>query len=65
MYLQFLHNVILVTRKNNTWKVKYEHVITKEVFEEEFDYVIVGNGHCSKPKMPNIPGENLFKGNLK
>ncbi|CAB3246000.1 unnamed protein product [Arctia plantaginis] len=63
-YIKFLHKVILVRRKDDTWKVKYENVITKEVFEEEFDFVIVGNGHFSKPRMPKIPGENLFKGTI-
>lgn len=60
--LQFLHKVILVRREDENWKVKYQNVVTKEVFEEEFDFVIVGNGHFSKPRMPNIPGESLFKG---
>lgn len=46
------------------WKVKHEHVLTNETFEEDYDYVIVGNGHFSKPNMPNIPGEDKFKGNL-
>lgn len=49
-------------REDENWKVKYQNVFTKEVFEEEFDFVIVGNGHFSKPRMPNIPGERLFKG---
>lgn len=44
------------------WKVKHKHLPTGEQFEEEYDFVIVGTGHHSKPKMPNIPGEKLFKG---
>lgn len=59
---QFLHNVILVRRQNNIWKVKHEHVKTGEVFEEEYDFVVVGNGHFSKPNMPTTPGQDIFKG---
>lgn len=44
------------------WKVRHEHVITGEIFEEEYDYVVVGNGHFSKPNMPNISGQDIFKG---
>ncbi|KAJ8723979.1 hypothetical protein PYW07_007959 [Mythimna separata] len=63
-YIKFLHNVVHVRRVGDVWKVKHEHVLTKETFEEEYDYVIVGNGHFSKPNMPNIPGEELFKGKI-
>lgn len=44
------------------WTVKYQNILSGDEFEEEFDFVIVGNGHHSKPHMPNIPGEKLFKG---
>ncbi|XP_012544129.1 flavin-dependent monooxygenase FMO2 isoform X1 [Bombyx mori] len=63
-YIQFRHNVTLVRREQNVWKVTHEHVITGEVFEENYDYVIVGNGHFSTPNMPNIRGEKLFKGTI-
>lgn len=59
---QFLHNVVLVRREDSVWKVRHEHVITGEIFEEEYDYVVVGNGHFSKPNMPNISGQDIFKG---
>ncbi|XP_075982724.1 senecionine N-oxygenase-like isoform X2 [Anticarsia gemmatalis] len=62
--IKFLHNVVLVRRIGDKWRVKHEHVITKEVFEEDYDYVLVGNGHFSKPNMPNIPGEDLFRGTI-
>lgn len=45
------------------WKVKHKHVITGEEFEEDYEYVIVGTGHHSKPHRPVIPGEDLFNGN--
>ncbi|XP_063895791.1 senecionine N-oxygenase isoform X1 [Helicoverpa armigera] len=63
-YIKFLHAVVSVRRINDVWKVKYEHVVTKEIFEEDFDYIIVGNGHFSKPSYPNIPGEDLFTGRI-
>lgn len=62
MFSQFLHNVILVSREQNIWKVRYQNVLTGEEFEEEFDFVIVGTGHYSKPNYPDIPNEELFKG---
>lgn len=63
-YIKFLHNVVLVRRINDKWRVRHVHVITKEVFEEDYDYVVIGNGHQSKPNMPNITNENLFKGTI-
>ncbi|KAJ8713967.1 hypothetical protein PYW08_007587 [Mythimna loreyi] len=63
-YIKFLHNVIQVRRVGDVWKVKHEYLLTNETFEEDYDYVIVGNGHFSKPNMPNIPGEELFKGKI-
>ncbi|XP_064073955.1 senecionine N-oxygenase-like isoform X1 [Vanessa tameamea] len=62
--IKFLHNVILVSRVNDIWNVKYQNVLTGEEFEDEFDFVIVGTGHFSKPNMPNIPGEEKFSGSI-
>lgn len=45
--------------------MKYQNVVTGEEYEEEFDFVIVSTGHHSKPNMPNIPKEEIFKGKLK
>ncbi|KAM3962444.1 flavin-dependent monooxygenase FMO2 isoform 2-T2 [Aphomia sociella] len=63
-HIKFLHNVISVKRLDKIWKVKHKHVISGEEYEEDYDFVIVANGHHSKPQMPNIPGEKLFKGTL-
>ncbi|XP_050354178.1 senecionine N-oxygenase-like isoform X2 [Nymphalis io] len=63
-HIKFLHKVVLVSRVNNIWKVKYQNVLTGEEFEDEFDFVIVGTGHFSKPNMPNIPGEEKFSGSI-
>ncbi|KAI8425138.1 hypothetical protein MSG28_006975 [Choristoneura fumiferana] len=51
-------------RLENMWKVKHKHVVTGEVFEEDYEYVIVGTGHHSKPHRPVIPGEDLFNGTI-
>ncbi|CAG4953553.1 unnamed protein product [Parnassius apollo] len=63
-HIKFLHNVILVRREGNVWKVRHRHVVTGEEYEEEYDFVIVGSGHHSKPNMPEIPGEQQFKGTI-
>lgn len=49
-------------RVGNVWKVKHGHVLKGVEYEEEFDFVIVGTGHFSKPNMPEIRHEHLFKG---
>lgn len=53
-----------VRRVGNIWKVRHEHAQTGQKFEDDYEYVIVGNGHFSKPNVPNIPGEQLFKGSV-
>ncbi|KAG6452442.1 hypothetical protein O3G_MSEX007636 [Manduca sexta] len=63
-YIKFLHNAVSVRREDDVWKVKYQNVKTGQQFNEEFDYVIVANGHFSKPNMPNILGEDIFQGTI-
>ncbi|CAH1637686.1 unnamed protein product [Spodoptera littoralis] len=63
-HIKFLHNVLLIRRVGDVWRVKHQHVQTNETFEDEYDYIIIGNGHFSKPNMPNIPGEDRFKGKI-
>ncbi|XP_013201262.2 senecionine N-oxygenase [Amyelois transitella] len=63
-YIKFLHHVVSVKREENKWKVKHKEVVTREEFEEEYDFVIVGVGHLSKPKMPYIKGEKKFQGTI-
>ncbi|XP_060805161.1 senecionine N-oxygenase isoform X2 [Amyelois transitella] len=62
--IKFLHNVISIKRDENVWRVKHKQVVTKEEFEEEYDYVVIGTGHHSKTHMPNITGEETFKGTI-
>jgi cation diffusion facilitator CzcD-associated flavoprotein CzcO len=54
--------VILVKRVGQLWRVKHIDIISGQEFEEDYDYVIVGIGHHTKPNLPKIPGESLFKG---
>ncbi|KAJ2953225.1 hypothetical protein O0L34_g804 [Tuta absoluta] len=63
-HIQFLHLVTSVRRKNDVWKVKHKYIPTGEEFEQEFDYIIVGSGHHSRPNMPDIPGQNIFTGTI-
>ncbi|XP_053613918.1 senecionine N-oxygenase-like isoform X3 [Plodia interpunctella] len=63
-HIKFLHHVISVKRDENVWRVKHKQVVTKEEYEEEYDFVVVGTGHYSKPHMPSIPGEEKFKGTI-
>ncbi|XP_073950542.1 senecionine N-oxygenase-like [Choristoneura fumiferana] len=63
-HIRFLHQVVSITRLENTWNVKHKHVVTGEEFEEDYEYVIVGTGHHSKPHRPVIPGEDLFEGTI-
>ncbi|KPJ20713.1 Flavin-containing monooxygenase FMO GS-OX3 [Papilio xuthus] len=63
-HIKFLHYVTSVKRVGNVWKVKHRHILKGEEFEEDYDFVIVGTGHFSKPNMPEIPHEKLFKGTI-
>ncbi|XP_026315023.1 senecionine N-oxygenase-like isoform X1 [Hyposmocoma kahamanoa] len=63
-HIKFLHIVTSVRREGNVWKVKHKHIPSGEEFVEEYDFVVVGTGHHSKPNMPNIPGERLFNGTI-
>ncbi|XP_047994726.1 senecionine N-oxygenase-like isoform X1 [Leguminivora glycinivorella] len=63
-HIKFLHLVVSVKRIDNVWKVKHKHVITGEEFNEDYDYVLIGTGHHSKPNRPVIKGEEKFKGTI-
>lgn len=63
-HIKFSHLVESVKRVENAWKVKHKNVKTGEQFEEVCDFIFIATGHHSKPNMPNIPGEELFKGTI-
>ncbi|XP_032521487.2 senecionine N-oxygenase-like isoform X2 [Danaus plexippus] len=62
--IMFEHNVELVSRVGDAWRVKYKNLVSGENFEQEFDFVIVGTGHYSDPNLPDVPHEDLFKGTI-
>ena len=44
------------------WNVTTEHVKTGEQTTEQFDAVVVANGHYSVPSIPDLPGLEQFQG---
>ncbi|XP_041969175.1 senecionine N-oxygenase-like [Aricia agestis] len=63
-HIKFLHNVVLVSRVEDSWRVEYQNVVTKEMYVEYYDFVFVGTGHTTTPLMPNIPGTAKFNGSV-
>uniref|UniRef100_A0A8D8XFU7 Flavin-containing monooxygenase n=1 Tax=Cacopsylla melanoneura TaxID=428564 RepID=A0A8D8XFU7_9HEMI len=61
-YICFHHVVLSVTRRHDKWKVRVKDLKIDASFEEEYDVVIVCNGHNSVPNMPTYEGMGLFKG---
>lgn len=49
-------NVLDVFKKDNIWTVKSESVLGIENADEEYDAVIVANGHWDTPYIPDTPG---------
>lgn len=49
-------------RPNTTWKVTVQNVQSGQESEEQFDAVIVCNGHYSVPNLPPLKGLDKFKG---
>lgn len=61
--VQFFHQVLEVRPlQNQKWVVKVKNLKTRVVDEEEFDAVMVCNGHYSSPMWPEIRGRERFKG---
>lgn len=61
-YIKFNHNVKRVHPKRKRWEVTAVHLPTKQEFTEQFDAVMVCNGHYHTPLNPQIPGIDTFKG---
>ncbi|CAI2366935.1 unnamed protein product [Moneuplotes crassus] len=70
-YIEFNRTVTSLRRveetEENSHKFKIEHIHTNtkeesEVVEEYFDYVMVCNGHFTKPNIPNFKGIDTFSG---
>ncbi|CAH2045541.1 unnamed protein product, partial [Iphiclides podalirius] len=63
-HIKFLHIVTSVKRQGKVWIVKYKHVIKGNEYVNEYDFVVVGTGHFSKPNTPKVRGEQLFQGTI-
>ena len=46
------------------WKIRLHDLVTGGKMSEEFDAVLICNGHYSKPHMPAIPGSEFFGGSI-
>lgn len=51
-------------KKKNKFKVLTYDCINRKTIEEEFDYVIVANGHFSVPNIPEVEGIEKFQGRM-
>ncbi|OXU22776.1 hypothetical protein TSAR_011662 [Trichomalopsis sarcophagae] len=61
--IRFLHNVELVEPTNeNKWKVRVRDLRQNTTAEEQFDGVMICNGHYFDPSLPALKGRELFKG---
>ena len=56
-------NHISSSSSSTAWLVKTEGSNFEEE-EQEFDAVVVCNGHFTKPNMPTIEGSEKFKGTI-
>eukprot|EP00111_Clytia_hemisphaerica_P018413 TCONS_00054452-protein len=46
------------------FKVNYEDLVTNEINEEIFDYIIVASGRFTTPNIPQLPGIETFPGRV-
>lgn len=61
--VRFYHHVKSVTPKaDGGWTVVTVDLKSKQLQTEEFDAVMVCNGHYSKPFLPTLPGADVFQG---
>lgn len=67
--MKFEHKVLNVTKADSfdldgRWDVEVEDMVTKRVFKETFDGVMVCTGHHVTPSMAYFPGQDKFKGKI-
>lgn len=48
--------------KNGTWEVEFQHVKTGHRFKRRFKLLVTACGIFARPKYPQIPGIETFKG---
>lgn len=68
-FIHFKHRVLQVRKapthsEDGRWIVKIEDLEVKNVFEKVFDGVMVCVGHRSKIRIPEIEGQDIFKGTI-
>ncbi|GIX93656.1 flavin-containing monooxygenase 5 [Caerostris darwini] len=66
-YIRYNSEVVSVKRSgdyNETgrWVVTVKDTISETLFSDIYDGVMVAVGHMNRPKMPNYPGQEKFKG---
>ena len=52
------------TLNKDQFTVNYEDLVTKEIHEEIFDYIIVASGRFTSPNIPHLPGIETFPGRV-
>ncbi|XP_050540123.1 senecionine N-oxygenase-like isoform X2 [Daktulosphaira vitifoliae] len=62
-YIRFCNLVKSVEKFDNyIWRITSEDLITKKLNIDNYDSVMVCNGHNAVPNMPDIPGNDTFDG---
>ena len=63
-YIKFNHRVDNVSKVENTngkWKVCFTDLDSDQSHKDEFDAVFLCNGHHADKRVPQFPGQELFK----
>jgi trimethylamine monooxygenase len=55
---------IVYNKDKDNFTVTVDDLVNDHVYSEEFDYVIVANGHFSTPHVPNFEGFSTFNGRV-
>ena len=65
-WIRFSTSVRQVTysEKTNTFTVTVHDLLNDRSYSEQFDYLVVANGHFSTPNVPNFEGFNSFNGRV-
>lgn len=48
--------------EDNRWSITTIDVRTKAVYANEYDAVMICNGHYNVPSLPYLPGKDIFAG---
>ncbi|KAL0267688.1 UNVERIFIED_CONTAM: hypothetical protein PYX00_009883 [Menopon gallinae] len=61
-HIKFRHWVKRVTQEGKKWIVETDDVVNKQKITEEFDAVMVCNGHYEVANIPKMKGQDIFEG---